>query len=309
MLDIVFSIPGLIGLLTFLAIIFVLYALFVPRRPMANKVNVIVDDAGLNINSSDPNAENIRKIIREFAPSLGKLNDLSAEQRDKLVLMFMRSGNPWNLRPEEFLPTRIIAAGVGFFSSITLALLGVLDGLTVPPAVIILLLTLFGYLYPYSVYNSAQQKRIKSIQRDLPQIIDLLVITMRSGKTFLPALAEVTPRAPEGALKRELEQMTKELSAGRATRTTLLSFANRAGSDEASGFAKSIIQAESLGSDVSETLARQSEASREAYHALIDKMVAKLNTKMFAVLAVTMVPALLLLFVAPGLSTFTNGFG
>jgi pilus assembly protein TadC len=80
-------------------------------------------------------------------------------------------------------------------------------------------------------------------------------------------------------------------------------------SQEVEAFAKAIIQTQQLGSDVSETLARQAEFARSNYRALLDRMIARLNTTLFIPLSLTMLPALLIVFIAPTLSQLTNQLG
>lgn len=303
-MDTVFSLPGLIALLGAVSVILAAYAVMGPKKYTPNKSVDTMDIAGLNIDANDANSERIRKVIRQFSPALGRLNELSPDKKDKLILLFIRSKNPWNLRPEEFLPVRILSAFVGGIIGVIAVALEV-D--IVPSPILILMFMYFGYLYPYSVYNSAQQKRSKDIQRNLPKALDLLVITMKSGSNFMPAMESVTPRIPQGPLHEEFEQINKELQAGRPTKQTLLAFANRSSSEEAQNFAKSVVQAEELGTDVSETLTRQAEAARESYAALLDQKVAKLNTKMFTTLSITMIPALLLILLLPGVEVFMTG--
>lgn len=299
---------GLVAFLAGLTVLLAAYALFAPKSPPRR--DKIQDKIFQADEDTTDNAQGFVKYVRpmlgEFMPSVPGLTNISDDSRDKISKLLVRSGNPWKLRPEEFVGTQFLFAVLGAAIGLVLTFL---DLVPLDWYFMVLGLGIAGYSIPFSVYNTAKERRAKEIQKQLPEALDLLVVTMTSGMNFEPALSEVTPRMPDGLLKQEFAKISSEITSGRTLESSLLAFADRAASDEAESFAKSVAQSQRLGADVSETLSTQATAARDSYEALLDRKIAKLSTTMFAVLAPTMLPAFLLIFVAPSLSQLSGGFG
>jgi len=301
--------PGLIAFLAGTTVLLVMYALMSvktpPRRKSVQDSILKHVDATAEGGESTPFAKYVRPMLSEFMPSIPGMSQMSDAQQSSTEQLLIRSGNPWKLRAEEFRGTQFLFAVIGVVFGLVLAFMELAP---IPWYGMVLILGIAGYATPYSVYNSARQRRAKEIQRQLPEALDLLVVTMTSGLNFEPALAQVTPRLPEGLLKDEFTKISSEIRSGRQLESSLMAFSERAASDEAESFARSVAQAQRLGADVSETLASQATAAREAYEALLDKKIAKLDSTMFAFLAPTMLPAFLIIFVAPSMSQLGGGF-
>ena len=297
--------PGIAAILSGLAVFLMLYSLFAPKR--FEKAD-IRDSAFNEEIASEPNAFDryIRPALRNFLPQSPLGTNINNEQRTKIQELLIRSGNPWKIRPEEFIGTQIMLAFIGFIVGIVVAFFELIPG--VPPIAAIPVLALIGYLIPFSYHNTLKENRIKEIQKQLPEALDLLVITLSSGQIFDSALRSVVPRLPDGLLKKELEGTVLEIRAGKNLAQSLTSFADRVASDEAASFAKAVVQAQKLGADVSETLVLQAESARRNYEARLEKKIARLSTTMFIPLIGTMLPAMLLIFTAPALMQFGEMF-
>lgn len=292
--------PGLPALLAGLAILLAAYALLAPRGtiPKSRKARQ---------ESQDAVGRYVKPMLGEILPSLGNATRMSDIKRDSIQQLIVRAGNPWNLTPEEYRGTQFLFALLGAVFGVVLILADMTAGF--PWLMILLMCAGFGFLVPYSVHNTARQKRASEIQKQLPEALDLLVVTMSSGLNFEPALQEVTPRLPDGLLKDELGIVSREIAAGQPLARALMNFSERAASDEAEGFAKAVAQAQDLGADVSDALAAQAVSARDAFEALLEKKIASLPTRMFAILAPTLLPAFLLIFLAPAISQLQMGLG
>lgn len=301
--------PGIVALLGGLAVFLFFYSIYSPKKVIKKDD---ISEQFFADNNADFGSESsafdryIRPALRNFLPQSPLSASLKDEQRTKIEQLLIRSGNPWGIRPEEYTGLQIFFAFVGFFLGLVLGVLGVIP--LIPPVLLIVLTTVAGYIWVGSFHNSKRESRSKEIQRQLPEALDLLVVTLASGQNFEPALESVTRRLPQGLLREELDKVSKEIRAGRSLERALLAFANRAANEEAESFAKAVAQAQHLGSDVSETLSNQAAAARRNYEALLERKTARLNTTMFVPLILTMLPALLLIFLAPVVSNLTGGF-
>jgi tight adherence protein C len=76
-----------------------------------------------------------------------------------------------------------------------------------------ILLTVAAIMLPEARLNSAVQDRQREIQRSLPDILDLLVISIEAGLGFEQALDRTVASVP-GALSLEFARMVGETRAG-----------------------------------------------------------------------------------------------
>jgi tight adherence protein C len=293
---------GLAAILIGISVFLIMYAIFAPRKSsgiVGRTLPVAGSDDGFN--------RYVRPMLRNFIPQTPLSAAAQNMGSDKIELLLIRSGNPWKIRPEEFLGIQVLFAAIGLFGGILMAAFSPIAA--VPGIVWMLGFPLAGYLIPYSYHNTLKENRSKEVQKQLPEALDLLVITLASGQNFEPALSQVAPTLPNGLLKEEIIKVNYELAAGRGIEASLLDFARRASSDEVEAFAKAVSQAQRLGSDVSETLVNQATSARAAYESRIEKKISRLSSIMMVPLVFTMIPSLMLIILAPTMSQLTTGMG
>lgn len=290
---------GLASILVGMSIFLILYAIFAPR---SKSTSHILEDH----NATDDGFNRyVRPMLRNFIPQTPLALVADKNKTNKIQELLIRSGNPWNIRAEEFLSIQILFAAIGFFAGVLMYAFNPIA--QVPPFLWVVALPLAGYVIPYSIHNSKKEARSKEIQRQLPEALDLLVITLAAGQNFEPALAQVAPTLPHGLLRDELVKVNAELEAGRPLKTSLIEFAQRTSSDEAESFAKAVSQATLLGSDVSETLENQATSARAAYESRIEKKISRLSSIMMVPLVFTMIPSLILIIIAPTMASLSGG--
>lgn len=288
---------GLASILVGFSVFLVLYALLAPKKNSVLPHTIDANDDGFS--------RYVRPMLRNFIPQTPLAAAANNHNQGKIRELLIRSGNPWKIRAEEFMGIQILFAAMGFFLGLIMA---VWSPIAMVPGIVWLVgFPLAGFAIPYSYHNSLRESRAKEIQRQLPEALDLLVITLASGQNFEPALAQVTPTLPKGLLRDELTTVNHELGAGRTMEESLMDFASRASSDEVESFAKAVSQAQRLGADVSETLENQAAAARAAYEARIEKKISRLSSIMMVPLVFTMIPSLILIIIAPVMSNLTGG--
>lgn len=289
---------GLTAFLAGLTIFFTLYAIFAPKKDIKTiRSHEEVLSSGQEMTDAATAFDRyVRPMLRNFLPQSPLSATLNNAQHDKISELLIRSGNPWNLRPEEYRGTQILFA---FFGAIAGLALWVFNVVPIPGFLFAIFLPIMGWALVFSVHNSARENRVKEVTKQLPEALDLLVVTMTSGQNFEPALSQITPRLPEGLLREEFSRVNADIASGRGLEASLNSFARRAASDEVESFAKSVVQTQKLGADVTETLVQQAAAARQAYEAKLEKKIAKLSSNMFMFLIPTMLPAFMIIFIAP----------
>lgn len=301
--------PDSIGVIAFFAsisVFFLLYAIYAPvKAPKARTLDEeVFGSKEVTIESGDSLGRYARPILDNFLPQFPEI-PLSDERKKGLEALLVKSGNPWNLNVNEFLGLSLALGFTGALIGSAIAAFGILPD-QLPPVVVILFTTLGAAVLPYSQYNSKKETRKKSIERELPEALDLLTITIASGQTFESALDQVCRQMPEGLLKSEFVKISTEFQAGGTIERALLDFSRRYDSQDLDSFAKAVIQTNELGTPVTETLAQQAQLVRSNYEARVEKMIAKLESTLFIALIPTMLPALMIIFLAPTISSLAS---
>lgn len=292
---------GLIALFAALTVFFTLYAIYAPvvkrAKPNQEINSDVFGEPTETFQPEDTLGKYVRPVLNNFLPQLPEFV-LSDDRKKSMANLIVKSGNPWRVTSEEFIGLQIALSIFGLLAGSALTITGLLPA-SVPPLVVVLFMGASGYLIPYSVYNSKKQERTKAIQKELPEALDLLTITIASGQVFEFALESVTKQLPEGLLRVEFSKVIVELQAGSTLERALTEFSRKFESEDLESFTKAVTQSSTLGSDVSETLAQQAAFVRANYESRIEKMIAKLETTMFIPLIMTMLPAFMIIFIAP----------
>lgn len=301
---------GLLSFFLFLTVMFVAYAIYAPIVNVKKEAPVGTDiiDAGssLDIDPNDSLGKYVRPILDNFMPQL-PLN-LSEERKKGLDKIIRTSGNPWKINGQELIALQIALGILGVLVGTGISLLPWLPD-ELPKIIIPVFFGAALAALPFSRHNSLRIKRADNLEKELPEALDLLTITLKSGQSFETALESVARQLPEGMLKTELITVVTELSAGQTQRQTLTRLYYRFDSEDLESFCKAVIQSTDLGSSLEETLEQQAEFIRANYEARLERMIARLETTMFIPLIITMLPAFLIIFVAPTMSQIMEYMG
>lgn len=226
----------------------------------------------------------------------------------KIEKLLMRSGNPWGLKAEEFKFFQYTSALVGFGAG-WLLWLPLSAMLNLHWGIVVGFCTIFGFFIPRIKYGELAKKRDLEFKRQLPEALDLIIISLSSGNLFAQAVRDALPNMPEGVLKDEFREVNKAMDTGRTLNQALDGFAKRAPNESIATFVKSIQEGQDLNVPIIETLESRAEASRQEFFALIHGKTAALSDKMMGVLTPTLLPALLILVLSPAGASLISSMG
>jgi tight adherence protein C len=296
------SIPAFAGLTAGLTVFFLLYAIYSPIRP---KKRASVAE-GVFGREEDVTQRYTRPVLDNFMPSLpeGIIPKSSVSKYKELLRV---SGNPLKINPEELFVLQIAAALIGFLLGLALAAFNTIP--SVPSILFPFIFAALGFFLPYGKHTSLRDERARDVQRYLPEALDLLQVVIATGSTFQPALRKVTQQLPESFLREEFTRVNIELQASATLEYCMKSFAASNISEEGAAFASAIIQTQKLGADVTDTLVRQAQLARANQEARIERMIARLQTMLFVPISAFMMPAFLVIFLAPALSNIATMMG
>lgn len=207
------------------------------------------------------------------------------------------AGNPCGLDADSFLLLKylfiVISAVAGFFSGNIFCML---------------LFAGVAFILP-DFYLKSQEKRRKSlILRSLPDVLDLLCVSVEAGLGFDAALQRVIEKYP-GPLCEEFEKTLKEINVGKPRREALRDMAERVRVDEITTFMGSVIQAEQLGVSITNVLRLQSEQVREDRRMRAEEKAQQAAVKILIPLVLFIFPTILIVLLGPAVIQMMDTFG
>lgn len=170
-----------------------------------------------------------------------------------------------------------------------------------------LLLSAAGIFLPSARLSSAIEDRQKSIQRQLPDILDLLVISVEAGLGFEQALDRTVASVP-GELSLEFARMLGETRAGVARADALRALEERIDVPEVRSFVLAIIQADTFGVSIGQVLRGQADEMRIKRRQLAQERAQKAPVKMLIPMVFCIFPSLFVVVIGPAIISIKKAF-
>jgi tight adherence protein C len=158
---------------------------------------------------------------------------------------------------------------------------------------------LVGFYAPDFVIYDITNRRKKSILRQLPDMMDLMTLSVEAGLDFMAAIGRVVAYAKDGPLKDEFNQMLKELQLGVVRADALRNMADRVQLSELSSFATILIQADQMGASIGPVLRSQSDLLRMMRFQRAEREGAKATQKLLIPLVVCILPSVFIVIIGP----------
>ena len=293
--------PKLLGLLSFLLILLIGYALTVKKSSVDARFETLEKSKGMSRYLALLGQETV-KILPERIVKTDRVKEGS------LTARLRRAGNPWGVNATEFIVLRIVTAMIGATLGL-FAWFGVSDYTFIPWFVFVIACAALGYIYPSYKLNKMEKSRNIAFRKELPDALELLVDATSISNSIESAIPRVTPRLREGVVKQEFQLVCNDLKAKRGIVEALTAMSERAPSPDIEAFVNIVIQAQTTGTPVSEALLRRAKTSRQEYIALLDNRIASLDSKIMAMLMPTMIGALSIVAVGPSLVSIVGALG
>jgi len=181
------------------------------------------------------------------------------------------------------------------------------SGGKIPLMNLLLVSVVIGYLLPDMWLKRVITRRQHNIIKDLPNIIDLLTLCVGGGMDFMLAVNRVLKELKAGDLSQELATMIHEIQMGKTRREALKDFAWRLDMPEIHSFSRTLIQADRMGSPLSEALRLQAEEVRMRRFHRGEAMALKAPIKLLLPLFVFILPVVMVIVAGPIILNFMRG--
>ena len=165
-----------------------------------------------------------------------------------------------------------------------------------------------GTMLPFTVLNSVIRKRQKAIDKQLPEVLDLLSVSVRAGLSFDGALRKITDRM-SGPLIDEFRRMQQDVRMGSSRARALQAVAKRCDVDDLYLFITAVIQAERLGTSMGRTLDSQADNMRERRRQKAKAEALKAPVKIVFPLVMFIFPAIFVVVLLPSLFSLMHSLG
>ncbi|MGH1505293.1 MAG: type II secretion system F family protein [Acidimicrobiales bacterium] len=166
---------------------------------------------------------------------------------------------------------------------------------------------MLGALGPTTSLDRKVDARQKEIRRSLPDVMDLLVISVEAGLGFEQALDRVINNVP-GALSDEFSRVLGETRAGANRADALRSMDERCDMQEVRSFALAMIQADAFGVSIGQVLRGQADELRVKRRLAAQEMAQKAPVKMMIPMVFCIFPALFVVVIGPAIINIMKSF-
>jgi tight adherence protein C len=210
-------------------------------------------------------------------------------QRDAIAHRLDLAGRPGGLSVQRFIGLKaallVLLAGL-----IALLVLGGSSPLLILPA------AAMGWFAPDIWLSRQGRLRQERIERDLPDFLDILAVTVRAGLGYRAALGRVA-QALGGPIGAEMLTALRQMDLGATRRQAFIGLRERNDSESLGSFVGAQLQAEELGVPLSEALNDIAEDMRRASHQAARRRAARAAPRVSVIVTTLIVPGSMILII------------
>lgn len=239
------------------------------------------------------------RFVKPILQTVANAISSSTPQRvkDHLRMKLLRAGNPGNLQATEFRGLKLLLSGLVFALGLLLPL----------SFLVVVVLSLIFYFVPDIYLDKRVKARQQAISLALPDVLDLLTVSVEAGLGFDSAIAKVVEKT-KGPLAEEFERMLQEIRIGKPRRDALRNLGVRTDVGDIKSFVAAIVQADQLGVGIGKVLRIQSIDIRRKRRQRAEEEAMKAPIKMLFPLVGLVFPAIFIILLGPAFLSFLEAF-
>jgi len=240
----------------------------------------------------------------------GRLGDFAARRtsrfgeekiREKLV-----SAGMYGTTPRKILGYQVMCAIA--FSLLTLWLVPAMGGSIIFAVVAAVGVAAAAWYAPVYYVELKRRSRMEKIDKQLPDMIDLLVVTIEAGLGILASM-RVASDTMSDPLGQELRLTLQEQRMGLSVNQAIESLGRRADAPNMRIFVRALTQGERLGVSIGATMRNLSLEMRKRRRAMAEERAQKMPIKMLFPLIFCIFPALFVVILTPMIISIIEALG
>ncbi len=257
----------------------------------------------LNKELDKPFADRVIEPFQQKALAVGRRisgADTAERIRRKLDL----AGNPPGWTVDRVLSGKVLGAVLGLVFGLAFQLM---LGSPTMKIVIVIGATVVGFFAPNLYLYQRAHERAERLQRDLPDAIDLLTISVESGLGFDAAVQQVA-RNTEGPLSEEFSRVLREMQIGQGRADSLRALGDRTNVGDVRTFVGAMVQADSFGIPIAQVLRVQSAEMRVKRRQRAEEKAQQVPVKITIPLIFCILPTLFIAVMGPAVLSILDSF-
>jgi tight adherence protein C len=301
----------------FMTITLLVYALFAVkeersmrlRRRLAHVTGT--ESAGIAApampEEGEPAGSPLKRLLQPLWSELRRSFSRRLQERKeaRIELRLLQAGRPFNMSPVDYrllqIALLLVLPGLAGLYGYVLQ-----TGIGGVVAMGFVGLVLAAFLPGYYLALKTKQ-RAKTALRELPDVLDLLTVSLEAGLGFDAALGKLIAKQ-DGVLAGEFRHCLEEIRLGKTRREGLTGVRDRLALDELRILISSILQAEKLGIGMVTVLRVQSQEVRERRKQRAEEEAMKAPIKMLFPLVLFIFPSLFIVLLGPAVIQFIETF-
>ncbi len=167
---------------------------------------------------------------------------------------------------------------------------------------------IFGYVFRTYSLEAKVTERKKQIKSQLPEVMDILSVSVVAGLSFDQALGYVIEKA-DGPLIDEFAIARREITLGKARKEALNGVADRTQVADVKSFVSAINQADELGISMQNVLNSQSKMIRDSHRQEVEERAAKIPVKILIPMVLFIFPVIFIILLGPAVPNLMEALG
>jgi tight adherence protein C len=248
-------------------------------------------------------ADRVLEPLQQRALGLGRRLS-GADTPDRIRRKLDLAGNPHGWTVDRVVSGKVIGAVAGLVLGIVFGLMFDGTGMRIVLAIGGLVA---GFFAPNLYLYQKVHERSEHLQRELPDALDLLTISVESGLGFDAAVQQVA-RNTDGPLAEEFSRVLREMQIGQGRADALRALGERTNVADMRSFVGAMVQADSFGIPVAQVLRVQSSEMRVKRRQRAEEKAQQVPVKITIPLIFCILPTLFIAVMGPAVISIMDSF-
>lgn len=240
----------------------------------------------------------LERVLKPIGSNLSKLVLRAAPKgiKKRISKKIDMAGNPFNIGVNGWFFLKVLFTLIIpsiFFAGVLMG-----DGISLKRVGMGIIILIISYYLPNFLLIYLIKKRQKEMTNSLPDVLDLLTVSVEAGLSFDGALSRLINKM-EGHLAKEFSRVLNEMKMGKNRKESLRDMSLRCGISDLTSFVGSIIQAEELGVGITNVLRIQSKQMRIKRRQRAQEKAMKAPIKMLFPLIIFIFPTIFTVLLGP----------